>query len=419
MKRLVYSPKVYAFVKTDSGIIDLSPFITDCSVNRQVNQVSTASVTFRNPGRRFTNGKNGPTFHPMDPIVIFMKRLHNRPVQVFTGYCDTTPYYQLRPGQATISASCTLKRLLHTYWDPGLPFVSRVLQQRGWAMYNGSLGNVAAGISNGGNDDGDDGDPGDRRDTDDRNENVVPATDGSIGALLYDVLLYIGNWHPDTIYIENLPEDLYEGAEALLGDINEANKEAQQQWKQLMKQIIGDGGTYGGGGGNFEGTISGGNLTVKGAPASAKQRRVARQIIGEAYTYDPPQRAIVALLCAATHESVMGTIGMDVPVDHDSIGILQGRLMHNDRADLLDIGYNVRKFFEDPWTVTPYGGAIRQAHENRSIGDICTTIQGNATGDVYTQWKQEALDWIQAYKNQYGAGTPNSSGAGQPGGRTG
>lgn len=139
-------------------------------------------------------------------------------------------------------------------------------------------------------------------------------------------------------------------------------------------------------------------LTVKGAAANATQKQVADEIIRAALTYNPPRRALLALLCAATHESVMGTLGMNTPVDHDSIGILQGRLMYNSREDLQSIPYNVKRFFTEPWTGTSEGGAIRQANAGRSIADICTSIQGNATGDVYTQWKSEAEKWVDAYQ---------------------
>lgn len=140
-------------------------------------------------------------------------------------------------------------------------------------------------------------------------------------------------------------------------------------------------------------------LTVKGTTANKAQKRMADRLIRSAYRQykNPPRRAVLALLCAATHESVMGTLGMNNPVDHDSVGVLQGRLMYNSRKDLLSVHYNVRRFMARPWTGTSLGGAIKQAKANRSIGDICTSIQGNATGDVYTQWKPEAEAWLRAY----------------------
>ena len=142
-----------------------------------------------------------------------------------------------------------------------------------------------------------------------------------------------------------------------------------------------------------------GDLTVKGQPATRPQIRNAEAILDEVQNYpEAPQRAVVALLCAITHESVMGTYGMKVSTDGDSIGWLQARTTYVSREDALDLAYNVRRFFKEPWTGTSYGGAIEQARNGRSIGEITTSIQGNATGDVYTQWKAECLRWIEAYE---------------------
>ena len=166
MKRLVYSPSVNVWVRTDTGVFDLSPYVMDVSIDRRVGQVSAARVTFRNPRvtderdqtkTRFMftehiadDGSVRPMFHPMDPIVITLTRLKGHPVQVFTGYCDTTPYVQLFPGTAQISASCTLKRLKYTYWDPGLPFVIEYLSKLGWGGQNGTIINISAEASQGG-----------------------------------------------------------------------------------------------------------------------------------------------------------------------------------------------------------------------------------------------------------------------------
>lgn len=154
-------------------------------------------------------------------------------------------------------------------------------------------------------------------------------------------------------------------------------------------------------------------LTVKGAPATAYQKKVADKVIRLATRYKPPRRALVALLCAATHESVMGTRGMTTAVDYDSIGLLQGRQIYNAINDLKDFDYNIRRFFFRPWTGTSLGGAVEQAKAGRSIGDICTSIQGNATGDVYTQWKDEANRWIDAYfggsAGDFGGGTTTNT----------
>lgn len=140
-------------------------------------------------------------------------------------------------------------------------------------------------------------------------------------------------------------------------------------------------------------------LTVKGQDATRQQIRNAEAVLDEVQNYpEAPQRAVIALLCAIIQESVMGTAGMKVSTDGDSIGWLQARTSYISRDDALDLAYNVRRFFKEPWTGTPEGGAIKQARAGRSIGAITTSIQGNSTGDVYTQWKGEALKFLEAYE---------------------
>jgi murein DD-endopeptidase MepM/ murein hydrolase activator NlpD len=143
MARLVYSPRAYVFVKDQNGNIhNLTNYVTAGSVKRLTDQVSSAEVTFRNPNSLFTvHVKNGevipPKFLPMDPITIYLRRVNKRPVRVFTGFLDRVPYLQLYPGTVTMQASCTLKRLVHTYFDPALPYTMSFLTTYGWVPYNG------------------------------------------------------------------------------------------------------------------------------------------------------------------------------------------------------------------------------------------------------------------------------------------
>jgi hypothetical protein len=72
-------------------------------------------------------------FQPMDPITVYLKRLSGFPVRVFTGFLDQAPYLQLYPGVVSLRASCTLKRLLYTYFDPSLQYTQTFLSTYGWA----------------------------------------------------------------------------------------------------------------------------------------------------------------------------------------------------------------------------------------------------------------------------------------------
>jgi hypothetical protein len=232
MKRLVYAPRVDVYVKADSGVYDISPYVVNCTVNRKSNQVSSATITFRNPDFMFTKAKvkaadgtfyEGPLFHPQDPIIISMTRLQGHPVQVLTGYCDTTPYLQLFPGICTLEASCTLKRLLYRYWDPGLPFVWQFLESvAGWQInpQQGGLVNPQA-------------------ESDNTNGAPKRMTDGSVGKLLFSVLESVAEWNADNIYIEALPPEIGRFVVKLFHELQAEDTTAQQELTDLLKNMIG------------------------------------------------------------------------------------------------------------------------------------------------------------------------------------
>lgn len=232
MKRLVYSPKVNAYIKADSGIIDISDYVTSGSVERKLDQVSTAKLTIRNPNKKWTDVHTKdpvsgealiePMFHPMDPIVIFMQRLQNRPVQVFTGFLDRTPYLQLHPATIELSASCTLKKLQYTYFDAGLPFFNDFLVAHGWNVVEGT------GIVN--------------QEEPAQGEKAVnkgTMTDSGFGELLLAVMEDIGNWPKSTIYIERIPQDLIELVTELFEEGSKEAKESNELMRHVLHKIIG------------------------------------------------------------------------------------------------------------------------------------------------------------------------------------
>jgi len=250
MKRLVYSPSINVWIKTDTGVFDLSPYITEFQIDRRINQVSSAKLTFRNPKivskesklprHMFTehtaqDGTIRPMFHPMDPIIITLTRLKGRPVQVFTGYCDTTPYVQLYPGTASLDASCTLKRLLYTYWDPALPFVRDFMNQNGWGVSNtGASYNPTA-----------------------EGKHTPYLNDSSIGGLLYRVLTDIGGWDDKNIYIQELPgKNIGQLVANLYKEIEKEEASSIKEFHDFLKDIIGKS-AYGSAGGASTDTTGG------------------------------------------------------------------------------------------------------------------------------------------------------------------
>ena len=134
MQRLVYSPKAYVYIKDKTDQIrDISNYVVSGTVSRKINQVSSATIEVRNPNMIFTSKDgSGPLFYPMDPITIYLERVRDRPVRVFTGYLDSAPYYQMYPGTLTLTASCTIKKLLYTFFDLALPYTLSFLAEYGW-----------------------------------------------------------------------------------------------------------------------------------------------------------------------------------------------------------------------------------------------------------------------------------------------
>lgn len=229
MRRLVYSPKAFVYILTDDGKEvkrhNLSDLVVSGNISRKVNQVSTAEVTFQNPGRRFTKPGN-PTFRPMDRIQIYLQRLPQLPVQVFTGYLDEAPYYQMYPGTCTVRASCTLKRLQYSFFDPGLPFMLSFLGRYGWySSGNGDLQNTSAARD---------------RNTDEP-QTLDHAQSASMSELMFASLKHIGGIDPGQIIIEELPENLVSKIARIF---YMRDKEAEDNMKALnewLKAYIGEG----------------------------------------------------------------------------------------------------------------------------------------------------------------------------------
>lgn len=269
MQRLVYAPKSYAFVKNSTGdITDISSYIVEGDVDRKVNAVSTAKLVLRNPNMIFTSPVNGQTiFTPMDPITIYLERLHKRPVRVFTGYLDKSPYYEMYPGTVTLEASCTLKKLLYNYFDPALPYTRSFMKEYGWTDDgSGILINV-----NG-------------LDEFHRPKNQTKGKEGSLAEILHATMNVIGGWKNEDIYVENLPPDLINHMTELYKSLNVDDDKARSEFQTFMHHIIGSGSLGAGGGGGATGTgvgvgqwvrtgftvdnFSGGGMACGGGPST-------------------------------------------------------------------------------------------------------------------------------------------------------
>lgn len=205
MKTLVYSPDVRVLVAHGNKQYDISADLVRVTMYRKENSASTCFLTVSNKGGRYS-GK----ITPMDRITVWMKRLTW--VQVFSGYIDTGPHHQLYQGVAQIKATCTIKRLMHTYWNPSLTASTKLFDQQGFAAAVAGQGQ--------------------------------PQFDSGLGSLLSNLLQRVGGWQAQNIHIQNFPTSFFNFLVASLSANQAANQAALRRFQEML---LGDDVTLGSG----------------------------------------------------------------------------------------------------------------------------------------------------------------------------
>jgi hypothetical protein len=225
MKRLTYAPKVYAFIRSrqDGRIYDISDYIVSGQVTRNINQPSKAELVVKNSRFVLTPRGKQPRFLPMDGITIWLQRIAGHPIQVFTGYLDSVPYYQMYPGNATITASCTLKRLMYTFFDPGVPAMLEWFAKYGWAE-NPQTGMVL--------------NPSNAFGGTVTDPSSSPTNDAGFGQLLFHFLNEISGWDSSAIMIGDLPRDLGKQAVKLWDSVQAGQQTAEQNLEAFLSKLL-------------------------------------------------------------------------------------------------------------------------------------------------------------------------------------
>jgi len=242
MKRLIYSPKVYVFIRsrTQNKTYDVSDYVVSGSVKRNINAPSKAEFVLKNRFFRFSANRQEPLFLPMDGVTIWMQRIAGRPIQVFTGYLDQVPYFQLYPADAPFTATCTLKRLGLVYFDPGVTATMKFFSDRNWILapdgqavdFNAQGQSLN---STGGN------------------------TMDGIGDLLRDFIEVIGGWKKNTIIVSDVPHDLPKRAAKLYDELESDLQIQRDALEGFLKSLI---------------TLKANHAESVGAPAVDKVKKV-------------------------------------------------------------------------------------------------------------------------------------------------
>jgi hypothetical protein len=248
MRRFAYVPKVEAYIRLDSppptggAIVDITDDIISGSVTRRLNAMSTATLTLQNRKGKYTmedsikDGTPRVRFTPMDRIIIRMARI-GQPFEVFSGYLDETPYFQLYPGTVSLSASCPLKLLANTYFDPGLPYMLDWFAKQGfnYDTYSGQLLDSA---------------------------HTFGELDylGGVAKVIRQTLVDIGGWPTDAINIVPIPDNFIDLMSKTLqqgvADDKEQADFAKEQLKKLFSIDMDSGAASSATGGTVTGNVN-------------------------------------------------------------------------------------------------------------------------------------------------------------------
>lgn len=197
MKTLVYSPDVQIVIYHGGEVIDISKDIVRGQITRKENSASYLSVEIANPGLRYNK-----RFSRMDRVAVFLTRTQK--LQVFSGFLDTVPYIQLYPGTVSLRATCTIKKLMHTWWNPALSESQELFNQMDATF-------------------GTDGDG-------------QGQTDTGLGSLLRNLLTRVANWPDQHIHIQNFPQQflVFLNNYFTTNNVLSTNQQLGERWKSLI-----------------------------------------------------------------------------------------------------------------------------------------------------------------------------------------
>jgi hypothetical protein len=259
----MYSPGIKCYIATqNNGIIDVSDDLTQGTMVRRSDGVSTFSFNLQNPFRKYSG-----VFTPNDRIIVMMKRISW--VRVFTGYLNQVPLVTAWPSSVQMTASCSLKRLQYWFWDPGLPASQAMVAQAMASAQN--------------------------------------ADDGGTAAAVIAVLQNVVGWPGSKVHIAGMPQGwstwAYKIAQEVAADAADADSLAQTFYASLGAGGI-VGGTTGGGVTVPSGTLAAG--TYAGQSLTTAQVQVATTIYNVAMQMGGTTNDAVVGIMTAYQESRLG-----------------------------------------------------------------------------------------------------------------
>lgn len=204
----IFAPAVSILIDTDDhGTIDISDDLVSGDIILNEDAPHNLSIRVENPRRKYDG-----VFAPNDRVVVRLKRI--RWVQVMAGYLNSVPFASVWPRTVDISASCTLKKLLWTYYDPGAIETATLLSQFVNASAIRGTGTPQAG---------------------------TVSEDGSLAERAQALMIEVAKWDPEQIHIARLPPDWWEKVKALYAKISPVLETATSSLIQSGASIYGQG----------------------------------------------------------------------------------------------------------------------------------------------------------------------------------
>lgn len=351
MSVFMYSPGVKVYISTqDNGIIDVSDDVTQGTLVRRSDGVSSFSFTLQNPFRKY-----GGVFTPNDRIIVMMKRISW--LRVFTGYLNAVPLVTAWPSSVQLTASCSLKRLQYWFWDPGLASSQNMVAQAMAASKN--------------------------------------PDDGGVTNAVLAILQNIVGWPASKVHIAGIPQGwatwAYKIAKAVQADAAQADALAQQFYATL-----GAGGTVGG--------TTGGGITVPsgalkagsygGQQLDAAQASIAVLIYNTCMQMGGTTRDATVGIMTAYQESKLQNLGYGTG---SSLGVFQQTAngAWGTAAQRMDPNHASQAFFR---ALLAIGN-----RNTMTLGQEAQAVQRSAFPDAYAKWQTMAVQVVNILSNGQGA----------------
>lgn len=355
MPTFLYAPGVKVYIQTaKNGLVDVSNDLSEGTMVRRSDGVSTFNWTMNNPRRKYDS-----VFAPNDRVVCVMKRLAW--VRTFTGLLNSVPLMTVWPRDVPLAASCSLKRLQYWYWDSHAATTQE--------MIRAALAEVNGKDSN---------------------------TDGGITNVVLTILDKVVGWPASKVHIARIPDHWFDVARKIAQQVDTAAEESDKMAAEFFATL--------GGGGAIAGATTGVLLNGKlqdgqygGVDLSGEQCRNVETIYQVAKTRNLSDRdALLGLMCSM-QESQLKNITYG---DRDSQGLFQQRPSQGwgTVAQITTPSYAAGKFFD----------ALVRISNRESMRETqaIQAVQRSGFPDAYQKWKPMAEALVRVLTGIVGSTNP-------------